>query len=88
MNNVYLQLKTADRRAYELLDIVVKRGQRAFSGLIEALEETENQEVADRLKERGSPTSNRNYTSNNRLHKNFSEPVGRVDLTFLLAQKN
>jgi hypothetical protein len=63
MNYGYLQSHLADRRAFELLDILVKSGRRAFNGLIEALEETENTEVADRLKG-GPPTTNQNYTSN------------------------
>lgn len=51
-----------DRRAYEMLDIVVKRGPRAFPCLVEALRETENPEAADRLEGNAGSTTDPNKT--------------------------
>lgn len=52
-----------DRRAYEMLDIVVKRGPRAFPCLVEALRETENPEAADRLEGNAGSTTDPNKTN-------------------------
>ncbi|XP_061188575.1 uncharacterized protein LOC133196731 [Saccostrea echinata] len=62
-NKETIASQPVDRRAFELLDIVVKRGQKAFPGLIEALRDTENQEVADRLEGKSGATNNTNYTN-------------------------
>ncbi|XP_062611139.1 uncharacterized protein LOC134272984 [Saccostrea cucullata] len=62
-NKETIASRPVDRRAFELLDIVVKRGQRAFQGLIDALNDTENKEVADRLEGKSGGTTNTNYTN-------------------------
>nr|XP_022344209.1 uncharacterized protein LOC111137177 isoform X2 [Crassostrea virginica] len=51
------------RRAYELLDIVVKRGPTAFRGLVDSLRETENEIVADRLEGKAESTTNTKYSN-------------------------
>eukprot|EP00105_Crassostrea_gigas_P024348 XP_011444577.1 PREDICTED: caspase-2 [Crassostrea gigas] len=51
-----------DRRAYEMLDIVVKRGPRAFPCLVEALRETENPAAANQLEGNAGSTTDPNKT--------------------------
>ena len=60
---IYQQSEPVHRRAYELLDIVVKRGPTAFRGLVDSLRETENEIVADRLEGKAESTTNTKYSS-------------------------
>lgn len=62
-NKEFVASKPVDRRMYEILDIVVKKGSRAFPCLVEALRETENPEVADRLEGNAGSTTAPNKTN-------------------------